>query len=100
MRASRSSTIRPISTVSNTAPNAGSDGLPNMAGRLFFDAADEIVHNFLQRGNRWQVHQQGNKAMDVALLDIEIDVEEQHELFCRGSAVNLEQRRSVASNDR
>src|SRR6478609_2037911 len=72
-----SSTTRPMSTVSNTGPNRRWDALSNMTGGLLFDTTDEIVHNAFQSGDRWQVHEQRNETLNVAFLDIEIDIQKQ-----------------------
>ena len=80
-----------MSTVSNTGPNTRSDALSNMTGGLLFDATDEVVHDVLECGDGRQIHQQRNETMNVALLDIEIDVEEQDELASRTRPLDLEQ---------
>src|SRR5580698_6094118 len=95
-----SSTTRPMSTVSNTGPNRRSDALSNMAGGLLFDTTDEIVHNFLEGSDRWQIHEQRNETMNVAFLDIEIDVQEQDKLCSRTRLIDIKQLGSIASNDR
>src|ERR1700733_1400955 len=88
-----------MSTVSNTGPNTRSDALSNMAGGLLFDTTDEIVHDVLERGDRRQIHQKRNETMNVAFLDIEIDIQEQDKLPSRTRLIDLKQLGSVASND-
>src|SRR5690242_5325461 len=66
----RSSTTSPTSTVSKTGPNASSDGLSNMTSCLLFEVSDESLDDSLQGSDGWKIHEQSNKAMDVAILDI------------------------------
>ena len=44
---STSTTTRPMSTVSKTGLNTGSDTLSNMTGWLLFDGVDKVVHDRL-----------------------------------------------------
>src|ERR1700689_421855 len=97
---SRSSTTRPMSTVSNAGPNTRSGALSNMTGGLLFDTTDEIVHNVLQGGDRWHIHQKRDEAMNVAFLDIKIDIQEQDKLPFDARTIDLKQLGSIASNDR
>src|SRR5580698_4948772 len=94
-----SSTTRPMSTVSNTGPNTTSDALSNMAGGLLFDTTDEIVHDALEGGDRRQIHEERNETMNVAFLDIEIDIQEQDKLPSRTRLIDLKQPGSIAPND-
>jgi hypothetical protein len=44
---------------------------------LSSDLVDKVAHNLLQSRDRRQVHEQGDEAVNVAILDGEVDVEEQ-----------------------
>jgi hypothetical protein len=46
-----------------------------MTRRLFLDAFNEVVYQLLESVDGRQVHQQGNESVNIAILDIEIDVE-------------------------
>ena len=67
----------PTSSASKTDPNSNSDTSSNMASGLPSDAIDKVAHDLFQRGDRGQVHEQGDEAANVPVLDREVDVEEQ-----------------------
>ena len=51
---------------------------------------DELVKQFLEGGDRWMIHQHGNIALDVAVLDREINVDEQHNVARAGRRREIE----------
>src|SRR6185295_16024240 len=91
---SMSTTTRPMSTVSKTRLNTGSDRLSNMAGWSFFNSVDKVVHDRLQRGDGGQIHEKGDEAVHIPRLDVEIDIEEQNETFSRRQPLDVEQGRA------
>src|SRR5215204_4728590 len=89
----------PMSTASRADSYAKSVILSSIADSLSFDLMDEVVHDGLQRHDRWQVHDQGYEAVNVAILDGEIDVQEQHQISACAIGLDPEQHVAVASND-
>jgi hypothetical protein len=70
-----------------------------MTNRLLFEVSDEGVDNCLQGSDGRKIHEQSNKAMDVAILDTEVDVQKQDKLFARALPINLKQRVAVTPNN-
>ena len=59
-------------------------------------SADDV----LQRGDRGQVHEQGDEAANVAIFDHEVDVKEQDQVVgLRAAGLNIKQRRAIAANN-
>ena len=81
----RSSTMIPTSSASNAGPYSNLDTLPNIAGVLSSDALDEVSARCPStRQIEGKIHQQSDKAMNVAILDREVDVEEQNQIVASG----------------
>src|SRR5690348_4027851 len=94
-----SSMMIPTSSASSASSDSELDVSANIAG-LFVDASDEVLHDFLQSSDRWQVHQQCNEPANVPLLDRKIDVEKQHKVVPRRSSLEFEHFRTVTPNHR
>src|ERR1700722_6823513 len=97
----QSRTATPRSTASNSLHARSFWVVSSIRGQRGFTccSCDEFAQQNLQRLKRGQVHQQGDVALDIALSEGKIDVNEQYEIAGLWRRREAEQRRAVAAKD-